>query len=339
MQIEKYEELKTKIEVLKLEKNFYNLNKILYYFSFLGNIFLIYFGYFFIKSIVDTLPNLFPYQNTFLSIFIGLFLLGYELTKRFVIEQFSMSILQIKKLTSETTLGLFISLFLIAGSFYLSINGAHRLIDNTSTIVNKVDNDILLKKDSISKYYEKEVEYYRLQPVQNKQDRKYRDSIVSSIQLKKDRDLFNIENKTQDKSQIVLEKNRENDSAFLFMTFFLEFIIILGVFFNSFYTLGSYNETKILLNTPKYKQIMLNLELLKLYYQNGKKQIGDQTISANKMILLVKNQKLICTQNDLKNFIVYCSELDIIKDNTNKTKKYEVSYVEAKKLIMKEAQL
>jgi hypothetical protein len=339
MQIEKYEKLKTKIEVLKLEKNFYSLNKILYYFSFLGNIFLIYFGYFFIKSIVDTLPNLFPYQNVFLSIFIGLFLLGYELTKRFVVEQFSMSILQIKKLTSETILGLVVSLLLIAGSFYLSINGAHRLIDNTSTIINKVDDDIVHKKDSISRYYEKEIEYYRLQPSQNKQDRKYRDSIVASIQLKKDAELSNIENKTENKSQIVLEKNKENDSAFLFMTFFLEFIIILGVGFNSFYTLGSYNETKILLNTPKYKQLMLNLELLKLYYQNGKKQIGDQTISANKMILLVKNQKLTCTQNDLKNFIVYCSELDIIKDNTSKTKKYEVSYDVAKQLIMKEAQL
>ena len=83
MKLDKFQKLKVRLEILKLEKNFFALDRVLYYFSFLGNIFLVYFGYFFIKNIVDTLPPMFPYQTEFLSVFIALFLAGYELTKRF----------------------------------------------------------------------------------------------------------------------------------------------------------------------------------------------------------------------------------------------------------------
>jgi hypothetical protein len=120
------------------------------------------------------------------------------------------------------------------------------------------------------------------------------------------------------------------------MTFFLEFIIILGVGFNSFYLLGSYNETKQLLSTPKYKQLELNLKFLKLYFQAGKKLKGDQTISASKLISVVKNQKLGCTQSEVRNFIVLCSELGIIKEVRSRRKEYQVDYEEAKKLMLKD---
>lgn len=336
MKLEKFEKLKVKLEVLKLEKNFFALNKVLYYFSFLGNIFLVYFGYFFIKSITDTLPDLFPYQNTFLTIFIALFLTGYELTKRFVIEQFSVSILQLKKITVNLFVGLIVSLFLIAGSFYLSINGAHRLVDTTEQITTTLDSSIANKQDSISKYYNKEILYYRSQPAKTREDRRYRDSTVASLESIRETKLSKIESKTESGSKLTIDKNKENDTAFIFMTIFLEFIIVLGVAFNSFYLIGTYQETKVLLGTPKYKQIQLNLQLLKLYFQAGKKNPGDPTLSTSKFISMVKNQKINCTQSEARSFITLCLELDIIKDTKNRRKEYQVTYEEAKKLILKE---
>jgi hypothetical protein len=336
MKLEKFERLKVKLEVLKLEKNFFALNKVLYYFSFLGNIFLIYFGYFFIKSITDTLPDLFPYQNTFLAIFIALFLTGYELTKRFVIEQFSVSILQLKKITVNLFIGLIVSLFLIAGSFYLSVNGAHRLVDTTEQIVSTLDSSIANKQDSISQYYNKEIIYYRSQPAKTREDRRYRDSTVASLESIREAKLSKIESKTEGGSKLTIDKNKENDTAFIFMTIFLEFIVVLGVAFNSFYLIGTYQETKVLLGTPKYKQIQLNLQLLKLYFQAGKKNPGDSTLSTSKFISMVKNQKINCTQSEARSFIILCLELDIIKDTKNRRKEYQVTYEDAKKLILKE---
>ena len=105
MKLDKYNKLKVKLEVYKLEKNYFTLNRILYYFSFLGNIFLIYFGYFFVKSITESIPPLFPFQDIFFTIFVALFLTGYELTKRFVLEQLCISILQVKKATLPIIVG------------------------------------------------------------------------------------------------------------------------------------------------------------------------------------------------------------------------------------------
>lgn len=333
MKIDKFNKLKLKLEVFKLEQNYLTLDRVLYYFSFLGNIFLIYFGYFFVKSITNTIPSLFPFQDLFFTIFIALFLTGYELTKRFTLEQFFTGLMQYKKLTANLFIGCWISSLLIAGSFYLSIKGAHRLVDNSEAISTAVDLNVTQKQDSIAKYYDKEIAYYRSQPGRRKADRVYRDSVVNSLQQAKDAKIQQLETKTQTKANAALDKNMENSTAFLFITIFLEMIVLIGVGFDAFYTVGSYEETKKLLQTPKFKQLELNLKLLKLYYQNGKKIVGDQTLSFNKFQSLVQTQKIDASQKDLKTFIVLCQELDIIKEFRGKKKEFMITYQEAKDLL------
>ena len=333
MKIDKFNRLRLKLEVFKLEQNYITLDRILYYFSFLGNIFLIYFGYFFVKSVTNSIPTLFPFQEIFFTVFIALFLTGYELTKRFTLEQFFTGILQVKKLTGQIFIGGMICSFLIAGSFYLSIKGAQRLVDNSEMITAAVDSTSNQKADSIAKYYDKEIAYYRSQPGSRKADRIYRDSVVNSLQQAKDAKVQQLETKTQAKANTAVDKNLENSTAFLFITIFLELIVLIGVGFDAFYTLGSYEETKKLLQTPKFKQLDLNLKLLKLYYQNGKKVIGDQTLSFNKFQSLVQTQKIDCSQKDLRSFIVLCQELDVIKEFRGRKKEFMLTYQQAKDLL------
>lgn len=333
MKLDKYDKLRIKLEVHKLEQNYFTLDRILYYFSFLGNIFLIYFGYFFVKSITDSIPSLFPFQDTFFTIFVGLFLTGYELTKRFVLEQLSITILQVKKFTSSIAFGALICIGLIAGSFYLSIKGAHRLVDTTETIQTVVETATSQRVDSIAQYYDKEINYYRTQPARTRADRQYRDSIVASLQQTKDTKLKEIETESQEKAASRLDVSNENSTAFFFITVFLELLVLVGVGFNAFYTIGSYDETKKLLQTPKFKQLELNLKLLKLYYQNGKKTTGDPTLSYNKFQSLVQTQGIYCSQKDLKAFTTLCQELEIIRDFRGKKKELTMSYDQAKKLI------
>jgi len=333
MKLDKYNKLKLKLEVFKLEQNYLTLDRVLYYFSFLGNIFLIYFGYFFVKSITSTIPPLFPFQDMFFTFFVGLFLTGYELTKRFTLEQFFTGVMQVKKLTGSLFFGGMICSLLIAGSFYLSIKGAHRLVDTSETVVAKTDSTVALKQDSIAKYYDKEILYYRNQLSRTRSEKIYRDSIVNVLQQAKDTKIQQVETKTQTKTSTTLEKNSENSTAFLFITVFLEFIVLIGVGFDAFYTLGSFEETKKLLQTPKFKQLELNLKLLKLYYQNGKKIVGDQTLSFSKFQSLVQNQKIDSSQKDLKSFIVLCQELDVIKEFRGRKKQFMITYQEAKDLL------
>lgn len=333
MKIDKFNKLRLKLEVFKLEQNYMTLDRILYYFSFLGNIFLIYFGYFFVKSVTNSIPALFPFQELFFTIFIALFLTGYELTKRFTLEQFFTTILQVKKVTGGVFIAGMVCSFLIAGSFYLSIKGAHRLVDNSETITAIVDSTSNQKADSIAKYYDKEILYYRNQSSRTRSEKVYRDSIVNVLQQTKESKIQQAESKTQTKTSTALEKNTENATAFLFITIFLELIVLIGVSFDAFYTLGSYEETKKLLQTPKFKQLELNLKLLKLYYQNGKKAVGDQTLPFSKFQSLVQTQKIDCSQKDLKSFVILCQELDIIKEFRGRKKEFMLTYQQAKDLL------
>ena len=333
MKIDKFNKLKLKLEVFKLEQNYMTLDRVLYYFSFLGNIFLIYFGYFFVKSITSTIPPLFPFQDMFFTFFVALFLTGYELTKRFTLEQFFTSVLQVKRLTTGIFIGGMICSFLIAGSFYLSIKGAHRLVDNSQTITVVVDSTRDLKENAIRKRYEPEFAYVRSLPGNRKADRERKARKDDSLQQAQAIEIQKLDDKAQIKADTAMDKNMENSTAFLFITIFLEMIVLIGVGFDAFYTLGSFEETKKLLQTPKFKQLELNLKLLKLYYQNGKKIVGDQTLSFNKFQSLVQNQKIDSSQKDLKSFIVLCQELDIIKEFRGRKKQFMIPYQEAKDLL------
>ncbi len=185
MKLDKFFKLKNELETFSFERNFFNLSKTLYYFSFLGNIFLVLFSYFFIKDVTNSIPTLFLGQNTFFTVFIILFMTGYELFKRFAFEQLTSTILRQRKFTLNIATGILVSILLIIGSFYLSLNGAHRLIDNKENISVSTDSIISIKIDSVSKYYDKEIAFYRNQISSNRTDRRYRDSIVAALQTTK----------------------------------------------------------------------------------------------------------------------------------------------------------
>jgi hypothetical protein len=332
MRIDKYFRLKNDLETFNFEKNFNPLSKTLYYFSFLGNIFLILFSYFFIKDVTNSIPELFTGQGIFFSIFIILFMTGYELFKRFSFEQLTSTILRLRKFTFNIILGILISLLLVAGSFYLSLKGAHRLIDTSETVTAIVDATVSTQTDSIANYYKKEIDFYRAQPAKTRADRKYRDSIVTSLEQTRDNKISAIEQKIIGKSASKIDKVKENDFAFAMMVLFLELIILIGVAFNAYYIWTSYDEMKQMLTTPKYKQVELNLRLLKIYFQNGRKKEQDPVIAKSKLMSLVTSSKIPANQKEVNDFISLCSELEITTGNRRK-KVYNMSYEKAKELL------
>ena len=332
MNLDKFFKLKNNLETFNFENNFNSLSKTLYYFSFLGNIFLVLFSYFFIKNVTNSIPTLFTGQGVFFSIFIILFMVGYELFKRFAFEQLTSTILRLRKFTLNILLGTLVSLVLVAGSFYLSLNGAHRLIDTSSSLQTLTDSTISNKSDSVAKYYDKEINFYRNQKTTTREDRRYRDSIVAVLQSQKDTKLQEIENKITSKTSTEVNTLKENGIAFAVMVFFLELIILIGVAFDAYYTWTSYDEMKTVMNTPKYKQLELNIRLLKLLYQNGRKKEQDPTISRSKMISLVGASKIPANQREINDFLALCSELEITTGQRRK-KVYNMSYEKAKGLI------
>ena len=116
------------------------------------------------------------------------------------------------------------------------------------------------------------------------------------------------------------------------MVFFLELIILIGVAFDAYYIWTSFSEMKQTLTTPKYRQLEINLRLLKLFYQNGRKREQDPIISKSKMVALVNTSKIPANQKEINDFISLCSELEITS-GTRRKKVYNMNYDKAKGLI------
>ena len=157
--------------------------------------------------------------------------------------------------------------------------------------------------------------------------------IVVALQTTKDQKLAAVENKTGLYTQTQLAKNEENNLLLIFLTFFLEILVLIGVGFRGYYTLGAYTETKDLFTTPKYKQLEEALQLLSIIFVKGKKKKNDTLMNATKLKSAVSTQKLNITQKSLKDFYNLLDELEITKAETRRRKIYNTDYETAKKLV------
>ena len=346
MKLEKFNLLKKRFEENAFEHNFTTLDQILYWFSFLGNIFSIIFSYFFVKTVTDTIPTFFAGQDLAFAIFIIVFMTGYEFLKRFTFEQVVVHFFKTRKLSASFLVGIAFAALLIGGSFYMSLSGSHRIIDKTEVVSSQTDNTIQGTTDSLSLAYQTRIASYQSLVdeinknavdgrvrTRDKADVKNYEAKIADLQKELDGKILSVEAKYQDKASKKIDSAKSNTTALVMLTLFMELIILLGVGFNGYFTIASYSDMKQLLNTPKYKTLQLNLALLNLYYQKGNRKEGDQTIAVTKLKALASNQKLDVRGKDMEEFITLCTELGIINVANNKKKYYICSYDKAKELL------
>lgn len=364
MNLKQFDQLRKRFESLSFETNFTTINKIIYYFSYLGNISIILFSYFFLKTVTDAVPNLFTGQDFFFSVFVVLFMTGYELFKRFAIEQVFQNWFLKKKLTSLLIAGGALCVILTIGSFYLSIKGSHRLIDDTETLSTQNDSLTNIKLNELQLRYNNDIKSVESQ-IKNTQQliNKIVDAgtqqnriLTKSEQTKIDKwdeqilklnndkrivdSLYSINKEQIQKGkytkQIDEKAGKENSFTFFMLTIFLELLVIAGVGFNAFYNVETYGEMKSLLRTEKYVKLQNNLTMLKIYYHNGTKKDGDPCPSNTKFTSLVKLQSLDVKQQDIQNFVNLLNELQIIQIKSKKHKVFAITYEKALDLLQEQ---
>jgi len=346
MDFSKYKKLEKQLETNSFELNFGTLDKTLYWFSFLGNIAIIYFSYYFFADVVNSIPDLAGTKANIFLLFAILIMTGYELFKRFAFEQFIISVFKNKQLTIGVISGGLVVLLLTAGSFYLSLNGSHRWIDRSTQITATVDSNANKTTDSIANIYQQRIalKEQQIQAIQQNDNdgvlsRRQQNNVkkleedVKAYEKERDERITKAENKTGLSTQTQLEKNQENNLLLTFLTFFLELVVLIGVGFRGYYTIGTYNETKDLFSTPKYRQLEECLQLLSIVYVKGKKRKNDAIIPVTKLKSAVSTQKLNITQKAIKDFYNLMDELEITKAENRRRRVYNTDYETAKKLM------
>jgi hypothetical protein len=151
-----YLNLKKKVKNKNFHNSYKGFSEGFFKVSFLGNFLSILFAFFFAQEVIMK-AVLEPNQNThiYTGIAAVIILVFFEYIKRFVFDRFSISYVNNKCKFNNGEVGLLtaFSMFLIAGSFYLSLNGAKNFASRDKEIVNLAKSDITSFKDSIDTKY------------------------------------------------------------------------------------------------------------------------------------------------------------------------------------------
>ena len=161
---EEYLKLKEKTVERSYSERFKNVRFSLYWFSWIGNIFSIFLAFFFVKSLFET-----SFSEVGTSIYvlggIIIFLSLFEFLKRYIFGLFSGEYLKDKHTIFRSNMITFLLsvVLIVSASFYLSLNGAKKFVDNKKIEVKSKTCKSIPKSNyegSIPSYYKQKCDYY-----------------------------------------------------------------------------------------------------------------------------------------------------------------------------------
>lgn len=371
MDLKKYDELRKKINTKDFEGNNKGLDKWLWRFSFVGNASAIFFAYFLVyPALLKTISLHFisGFWGGAIAITLTLiFLTIFEITKRYLIRNFSSDYMaNYKKLNPKIIGWLITAASIIALSFYLSIAGAKNLA-STSTFKNlTAQREITTVSDSLSFVYENRKKIYEddnetLRAVNNELRQKLAETPLNYITARKEYQTSidkNTEIITNNQNEIdklnselntklseldvqlstarITHRTEDTKNIFLFIVIviFNELIIIGGIYFREYF-----EHTLYELNKQKFEKIYQKRDrynsLITFIYGDGKLTTGDQVMPVLQLKEVLANKTTIQNSNKLADeFLRDMDRLGIFVTN-GKRRYIGVPYNEALNIIEK----
>lgn len=369
MDLKKYDELRKKINTKDFEGKNKSLDKWLYGFSFVGNFGSIFFAYFLVfpalfKAISINLVDGF-WGTTLAFLFTNVFLVIFEIIKRYLVKNFSSDFVANKKKLSAGILGWFtVSVAIIILSFYLSLVGSKNLATTSgfkNTVaeaqITNVQDSLLFVFENKKQIYSEDNESLRKVNIDLRQKlaqtplnyvtarKEYQTNIDKNISIinnnqieieKLDKQLqLNITELKSDLNSTKID-NRDEDSKniilFIIIAIFIELIIIGGVYFREWYEYSLYS-----LNQQKFEKIYERKDryraLLQFVYQDGKLNTGDRVISGLDLKAIVAEKTIIQNSNKFVDDFLHDMDRLGIFATVGKRRNIGVTFLEALNVI------
>jgi hypothetical protein len=335
MDLKKYDELRKKINTKDFEGNNRGLDTWLWRFSFIGNASAIFFAYFLVypallKTI--TLHFMSGFWGNAIAFSLGvIFLTIFEVTKRYLVRNFSSDYMANRRKLNTKIVGWFTTaLAIIILSFYLSITGSKNLA-STSVFKNEViESEISTVSDSLALVYDVKKKTYvddneRLRTVTNdlrerlaetplnyvSARREYQSSIDKNTKTIADNQaeinkidgelnvrLSELKNELTTTRESHKTEDTKNIFLFVIIVIFNELIIIGGIYFREYF-----EHTLFEINHQKFEKIYQKKDryraLLAFVYGNGKLVPGDQVLPGQQLKEIVSEKTNIPNSNKL----------------------------------------
>ena len=263
------------------------------------------------------------------------------------------------------------SLILIAGSFYLSLNGAKVFADKREQIEQVRTVEISAQVDSLNLIFDKNLTYkinerdgliksrnvytkkiedatytsrlkeYNSLIEQANEEIRRADIEIDRMRSEKEASVANIKNEVTATSELKVHEVFKNQLAFILISTFIEVLILIGVVFHCFFNIKVYNEFQFRSdNTTKLNLYNHYKELLKLTYGVNPNfhtsDMNDTLIIKSPVSLAnfsVHNRKKY-GDGAIRQFLSICNTLKIFVTDSNENFITSVTYGEAKKIIL-----
>lgn len=357
MKIRKYLELQKTFRDRTFEGKYGLLDKLLFMSSYLGNIASIFFAFWFISRLLYRATTDFTGRDIVVVAVSLLFLSTFELIKRFVLKNFSLSVIQNKKINAEVIYNVIFSLILLSGSFYSSLSGAKIFADKREIVEQQITIDISTRIDSINVLYDKKIQYkiterdnlresrdiynekiktaeytsrlkqYTEMLTQANTEIQRADKELEILKDDKNKDIQSIKSELKISSDKQVNQISRNQIAFLIISSFIELLILVGIWFHSLFRLKVYQEYRQdMENNMNYETYRDYLKMLIILLRNGKVELQSELQAQNVFIALVRKREEF-PHAYIKDFLDICKELGIIavtgKKKTVVVKKFE----------------
>lgn len=320
-------------------------DKGLWIFSWFGNVITIFLSYFFVKSLFD---SAFSDVSTYMIIPIAiiLFLSLFELLKRHVFGLFSSELIRNKFGVLKNNMFTFnlSVLIMISGSFYLSLNGAQKFMNKEKTIITQTETNINTQIDSLNTFYfdtyikplqsentllsnqsngfleAAKTSYasrYTKLIEQNNIKIKENNGRIEKYEKERDDKILTIKNEQNLKLSSMKEENTSNILIFILISFTIECVIMIGIYFDKYYdyrVVTEYEEE--VLSKPAYRKWNTYNNLIDVVFEGI--QVGDNLPSANDIKDIVIMNEVQATPKELENFFKMMYYFKVIEKRGSK---------------------
>lgn len=342
---EKYLHMKSKLLVKSYSEKFNWVDKFLYVFSWFGNAVSIFLAFFFLQTIFYAS---FKDVSDSIIVTIGIifFLTLFELLKRYILGLFSVEVIKNNLKVFKKGMGTYIIsvIFLLGGSFYLTLSGAKDFIDNTKTFKTETKTYISSKVDSISNIYDSKIvsfntenenlrnintslrtklsetkmeatglrNGYQKNIDKNIETINSNQSKIDEIEKQKKSEIELLKTTEEDNLNIILKDNKSNIIAFIIISTLIELIIVIGVYYHKFYDFKTIEEyEKTVIETTNFKTWLLYNKMLGIIYSYSK-GVGQKIPTTDDIIDMCKINSISVSKPEFDRFIKILYTLDVL---------------------------
>lgn len=360
MDFKNLEKVEKKVKKPTFGEDFKSLNTILRGLSFLGNGASIILASFFITSLL-----LVAISNYWVATAIAVVtLIGLEATKREVFYRFSRDFIRTKKVFQANAFSmLFFTSALIGMSFYSSLTGAQQITSKGDNLIDSAQVAVDTYTDSIRNMYQTRISKFESQneilfeqnlKIDNRMDelptnyiterKRMREEKKYNVEQIKENDIRIDELITRMNDEILaykdridkqtsrfIDTNKKDSFTFIIISTIIEFLILIGIYFNNLYNYRSHKDHKIkLLNDKSYSEHFNAYRLLDTLFMNRKQ--GD-LIPDNEIIKKVlRLNKIYFTDTQLNDYFNLFEALKILEVN-GEFRILNFEYEESEKII------